>query len=131
MLVEIKCSNSYLTYLSSLIQKRRNKNCKYYPYTWLSFYLHISIRIFCTLFICFVLDDLLESICFRIFCSKHSITFENTYSLSCWFLCVDILYIKFTFCETFTVINSATFIDWNTVNVELSVDLPNTYTCMF
>ena len=37
--------------------------------------LHISIKIFCILFICFVLDGLWESISFRIFFSKHSITF--------------------------------------------------------
>ena len=74
--------------------------------TWLYSYLHISILTFCTLFICFVLDGLLQSICFRIFCSKHSITFNNTYRLSCWFHCVEIFYIKFRFCELFTVINS-------------------------
>ena len=66
------------------------------------------MRILCTLFICFVLDGLLQSICFRMFCSIHSITFENTYLLSPWFHCVDIFYIKFWFCETFTVINSVT-----------------------
>ena len=53
-------------------------------------------------------DGLLQSICFWMFCSKHSITFENTYLLSCWFHCVDIFYIKFRFRETFTVINSVT-----------------------
>ena len=37
--------------------------------------LHISIKIFCILFICFVLDGLRESICCRMFFSKHSITF--------------------------------------------------------
>ena len=41
-------------------------------FTWLNSYLHISIRIFCTLFICFVLDGPLQSICLRTFCSKHS-----------------------------------------------------------
>ena len=50
--------------------------------TWLHFYLHISIPIFCTLPICFVHDGLLQSICFWMFCSKHSITFEKTYLLS-------------------------------------------------
>ena len=45
---------------------------------------------------------------FQMFCSKHSITFENAYLLSCWFHCVDIFYIKFRFCELFTVINSVT-----------------------
>ena len=71
-------------------------------------YLHVSSRIFYTLFICFVLDNLLESICFRMFCSKHSITFKNRYVISCWFHCVDIFYIKFRFYETFTVIHSVT-----------------------
>ena len=68
-------------------------------------YFHISIRIFCNLFICLVFDGLLQSICFRMFCSKHSITFD-TYLLSCWFHCVDIFYINFRSCETFTVTNS-------------------------
>ena len=68
-------------------------------------YFHISIRIFCNLFICLVFGSLLQSTCFRMFCSKHSITFD-TYLLSCWFHCVDIFYIKFRSCETFTVTNS-------------------------
>ena len=38
-------------------------------------YFHISIRIFRTLFIFWVFDGVLQSICLRIFCSKHSITF--------------------------------------------------------
>ena len=52
-----------------------------------------------------VLDGHLQSIYFRMFCSKHSITFDM-YLLSCRFLCVDIFYINFRFCETFTVTNS-------------------------
>ena len=40
------------------------------------------------------------------FCSKHSITFENRYLLSCWFHCYDIWYIKFRFCKTCTLTNS-------------------------
>ena len=71
-------------------------------------YFHISIRIFCALFICLVFDGLLQLIYFRMFCSKHSITFENMYLLSCWFHCVDIFYIKFRFCETYTVTSSVT-----------------------
>ena len=43
---------------------------------------HISIQIFCNLFICLIFDGLSQSICFRMFCSKHSITFD-TYLLSC------------------------------------------------
>ena len=50
--------------------------------TWFYFYLHSSIRLFCTLFNCFVLDGLLQSICYRMFCSKHSIIFEKTYVLT-------------------------------------------------
>ena len=48
---------------------------------------------------------LLQSICFRMFCSKHAITFD-TYLLNCRFHCVDIFYINFRSCETFTVTNS-------------------------
>ena len=67
---------------------------------------HISIQIFCNLIICLVLDGLLQLICFRMFCSKHLITFD-TYLRSCWFHCVDILCcIKFRACETFRVTNS-------------------------
>ena len=54
---------------------------------------------------CLVFDGLLQSIYFRMFCSKHSITFD-TYLLSCRFHCVDIFYINFRSCETFTVTNS-------------------------
>ena len=68
-------------------------------------YFHISIQIFCNLFICLVFDGLLQSIYFRMFCSKHSITFD-TYLQSCRFHCVDIFYISFRSCETFTVTNS-------------------------
>ena len=73
---------------------------------WLYLYLHVSIRIFSTLFICFVLDGFLQSICFRMLCCKHSITFKNTYLLRCWFHCVEIFYIKFKFFETFAIRNS-------------------------
>ena len=71
-------------------------------------HLHISIRIFCMYSVnfCFVFHGLLQSNCFQMFCSKHSITFENTYLLSCWFHCVDIFYINLRFSETFTIINS-------------------------
>ena len=72
-------------------------------------YFHISIRIFYILFICFVFDGLLQSICFRMFCSKHLITFD-TYLLSCRFHCVDIFYINFRSCETFTITNSGAII---------------------
>ena len=71
-------------------------------------FFHISIRIFCTLFIFLVFDGLFQLIHFRMFCSKHSITFENMYPLSCWFHSVDIFYIKFRFCETYTVSSSVT-----------------------
>ena len=51
-------------------------------FTWLYFYLHVLIRIFCPLFIRYVLDGLLQWI-FLMFSSKHSITFENTYLQIC------------------------------------------------
>ena len=69
------------------------------------FYFRISIRIFCNLFICSVFDGLLQSICLRMFCWKHSITFD-TCLLSCRFHCVDIFYINFRSCEAFTITNS-------------------------
>ena len=72
-------------------------------------YFHISIQIFCNVFICLVFDSLLQSICFRIFCSKHLVTFD-TYLLSCRFHCVDMFYINFRFCATFTVTNSGTIL---------------------
>ena len=62
-----------------------------------------------TLFVFLILDGLLQPICFRMFCSKRSKWFllkTRTYLLSFWFHCVDIFYIEFRFCETFTVINS-------------------------
>ena len=42
----------------------------------------------------FLINGLLQSNCFQMFCSKHSITFENTHLLSCWFHYVDIFYIS-------------------------------------
>ena len=77
----------------------------YVLYFLTALYFHITIRIFCNLFIFLVFDGLLQSICFRIFCSKHSITFD-TYLLSCQFHCLVICYINFRSCETFTVTNS-------------------------
>ena len=77
----------------------------YVLYFLTALHFHISIRIFCNLFLCLVFDGLLQSICFRMFCSKHSITFD-TYLLSCRFHCVDIFYINFRSCETFTITNS-------------------------
>ena len=56
-----------------------------------------------------VLDGHLQSIYFRMFCSKHSITFDM-YLLSCRFYCVDIFYINFKSCETFRVRNSGTIL---------------------
>ena len=81
----------------------------YVLYFLAALYFHISIGKFCNLFICLVFDGLLQSICFRMFCSKHSITFD-TYLLSCRFHCVDIFYINFRSCETFTITNSGTIL---------------------
>ena len=80
----------------------------YILYFLTALYFHISIRIFCNLFICLVFDGLLQSICFRMFCSKHSITFENTYPLSWWFQFVDKLRVKSRLYETLTVTNFMT-----------------------
>ena len=97
--------NDLMYFKANLVEaKTRSTNLACLLY----FYLHISVWIFRTLFICFALHGLLQSICFRMFCFKHSITFENTYLLSYWFHCVDIFYIKFRFCETVTAINSVT-----------------------
>ena len=57
-------------------------------------FFHVSIRISCTLFICLLFNGPLKLIYFRMFCSKHSITFENMYRLNFYFQCVDIFYIK-------------------------------------
>ena len=56
----------------------------YVFYLLTALYFRISIGIFCNLFICLVFDVLLQSIYFRMFCSKHSVTFD-TYLLSCYF----------------------------------------------
>ena len=110
---------SYLLIVSGLLNiiwcyigtNKQNKKLKvltlpgYVLYFLKALYFHISIQIFCNLFICLVFDGLLQSICFRMFCSKHSITFD-TYLLSCRFHCVDIFYINFRSCETFTITNS-------------------------
>ena len=82
---------------------------------------------------CLVFDGLLQSISFRMFCSKHSITFD-TYLLSCRFHCVDIFYINFRSCETFAITNSGAILllierlsNLRSVNVDLSY----TCKCMF
>ena len=38
-----------------------------------------------------VVNGLLQSICFWMFCSKHLIIFKMLHLLSCWFHCVDII----------------------------------------
>ena len=82
-----------------------NRLC--FLYFLAALYFHISTLIFYNLFICFVYDSIfLLSICFRMFCCKHSITFD-TYLLSCRFHCVDIFYITFRSSENFTVTNSS------------------------
>ena len=43
----------------------------YFLHLLAALYFHISIRIFYNLFICLVFGSLLQSICFRMFCSKH------------------------------------------------------------
>ena len=98
-----KCSKCYLKcyqvlsyHRACLIQLNTNlaeANTGSTFLTCLYFYFHFSIWIFCTLFICLALDGLLQWICFRMFCSKHSITFwklVNTKLLN-W-LCWHILY---------------------------------------
>ena len=106
----------------------------YVLYFLTALYFHISIRIFCNLFICLVFGGLLQSICFRMFSSNHSITFD-TYLLSCRFRCVDIFYINFRSCETFTITNSVAIlllIETLSETLELwNVDLSYTYKCMF
>ena len=74
----------------------------------IALYFRISIWIFCNQFIFLVFDGLLQSIYFRMFCSKHLITLENTYLISCWFHWFDKHCIKFRFCDTFTVTNFVT-----------------------
>ena len=77
----------------------------YVLYFLTALHFHISVRIFCNLFICLVFDGPLQSICLGVFCFKHSITFD-TYLLSCRFHVVDIFYIDFRPCETFAITNS-------------------------
>ena len=77
----------------------------YVLYFLTALYFHIEIPIFCNLFMRLVFDRLLQSIYFRMFCSKHSITFD-TYLLSCRFHCVDIFYINFRSYGFLTVTNS-------------------------
>ena len=68
-------------------------------FTWLYFkmfdsflfaYFNLNVSYSVCLFVCLLFNGLLQSICYRMFSSKHSITFEKTYLLSCWFDCVDL-----------------------------------------
>ena len=119
--------------------KKNEKHTASPNFTWLhiyfltALYFHISIPVFCTLFICLVFDGLLQSIYFRMFCSKHSITFENMYLISSWFHYVDIFCIKLRCCETYAITSSVLEIYWlkHSLTLELlNADLPSsTYFC--
>ena len=118
-----------------MAQISKKKKKKWQVLTFLTaLYFHISIRIFCNLFICLVFDGLLQSICFRMYCSKHSITFDM-YQLSCRFYCVVIFYINFRSCETFIITNSGAILFYwlkHSLSLELwKVDLSYTCKCMF
>ena len=123
-----------LNIIKCYIGTNKQKKTASTNFTWLcfvfpnSFVFPYSIRIFCNLFICLVFDGLLQSICFWMFCSKHSITFD-TYLLSCQFHCVDIFYIKDFHNNKF---RGNTFFNWNSLTLELwNVDLSYTCKCMF
>ena len=80
----------------------------------------------CSLFICLILNGLLRSICFRMFCSKHSITFEKTYLLSCWFtvlihLTLNVDYVNF----------SRKWVPWLEFYWLKHYKFRTVYTCMF
>ena len=105
----------------------------YVFYLLTALYFRISIGIFCNLFICLVFDVLLQSIYFRMFCSKHSVTFD-TYLLSC----------DFTVMTYFTSILDPVKLSRQQITGQyfywlehllilkiLTVDLSYTYKCMF
>ena len=118
MLVEIEfswCHHIYLLPASSSCLILFNANCKRKGktastnFTWLYFYLYILL-----LFENFVISSfalysmVLLWICFRMLCSKYSITFENTCLMICLFHCTDTFYIKIRFCGTLWERNSVT-----------------------
>ena len=76
---------SYLLIVSGFSTNKQEQKLQvltlpgYVLYFLTALYFHISIQIFCNLFICEVFDGLLQSICFQMFCSKHSITLTRTY----------------------------------------------------
>ena len=67
-----------IVYCYSGTNKQKKNKTASTNFTWLylyfltALYFHISVRIFCNLSICLVFDCLLQSICFPMFCSKHS-----------------------------------------------------------
>ena len=66
-----------------------------------------------TLFICFVLDGLLQSIWFWMFCSKHSISFEKPTKLLIS-LCLYILHQIKILCNFHSnKLNDQNLTDWN------------------
>ena len=76
--------------------------------TWLYFYLHILIQIFCTLLIFFCARlsfaiDLLSNVLFQAFDYFWKHVFSKLLISS--FHCVDIFCVKLRFCETFLVVN--------------------------
>ena len=65
-------------YISTNEQKQKLQYISVlHKYFLTALYYHISLQIFCNLFICLVFDGLLQSIYFRMFCSKESITFDT------------------------------------------------------
>ena len=96
-------------YYNLMLYWYKSQKQKMQVLTWPSYVLYFLAALYFSSNIlyfvhCLVFNSLLQSICFRMICSKHSITFD-AYLLSCWFHCVDIFYIKFRSCETFTVTN--------------------------
>ena len=98
---------------ANFVWKRRSKKCKYllylsyfvFPNSFVFPYFNSNILYSVYLFgirWSFAID-LFSNVLFQ-----KSITFESMYLISCWFHCVDIFYIKFRFCKTYTVTSSVT-----------------------
>ena len=89
ILLTYELQQACLIYFNANLVKTtsRSKNCNQ-PYLVLFLFAYFNSNVLHS-----VLDDRLQSICFRIFCSKYSITFESTYMLTYFIL--NLNYVNF------------------------------------
>ena len=76
-----------------------------YIYYYIIYIFQLKYFVFCSFVLCWMVFG--NRFLFEYFFPSIRLLFKVIYKYlqSCWFHCVDMFYIKFRFCETFTVIN--------------------------